>query len=127
MPDVALVKVVVPSGSQAPDTDLTYTVTFTNGGSAAAQTLVISDQVPANTDFKVSSESHNLGTSGLTVAVTYSNDSGSTWTYTPASGAGGAAAGYDRNVTNIRWTFTGNLSPTSPNNAGTVSFIAKIR
>jgi uncharacterized repeat protein (TIGR01451 family) len=127
VPDVTLAKVVAPSGSQAPDTDLTYTVTFTNGGSAAAQTLVISDQVPGNTDFKVSSESHNLGTTGLTVVVTYSNDSGSTWTYTPASGAGGAAAGYDRNVTNIRWTFTGNLSQTSPNNAGTVSFIAKIR
>ena len=127
VPNVSLSKVVSPTGPQVPNTDLTYTVTFTNGGSAAAQTLVISDQVPANTDFKVGSESHDLGTTGLTVAVSYSNDSGSTWTYTPVSGGGGADAGYDRNVTNIRWTFTGNLSQTPPNNTGTVNFIAKIR
>jgi len=45
----------------------------------------------------------------LTVVIDYSNDSGATWTYTPASGGGGAPSGYDRSVTNIRWTFTGNL------------------
>jgi uncharacterized repeat protein (TIGR01451 family) len=127
VPDVSLTKGVSPSGSQVPNTDLTYTVTFTNGGSAAAQTLVISDQVPANTDFKVGSESHDLGTTGLTVVVSYSNDGGSSWTYTPVSAGGGADAGYDRNVTNIRWTFSGNLSQSPPNNAGTVSFVAKIR
>jgi len=127
VPDVSLTKGVSPSGSQVPNTDLTYTVTFTNGGSAAAQTLVISDQVPANTDFKVGSESHDLGTTGLTVVVSYSNDGGSSWTYTPVSAGGGADAGYDRNVTNIRWTFSGNLSQSPPNNNGTVSFVAKIR
>ena len=68
-----------------------------------------------------------LGTTGLTVAVAYSNNSGSTWAYTPASGAGGAPAGYDRLVTNVRWTFTGNLSPTVPNNTGSVGFIARVR
>jgi hypothetical protein len=127
VPSVAIVKGVNPSGSQAPGTDLTYTITFTNSGSASAQSLEIKDPIPANTDFKVGSESHNLGTTGLTVIVTYSNDSGSTWTYTPVSAGGGADAGYDRNVTNIRWTFSGNLSQTPPNNTGTVSFIAKIR
>lgn len=127
VPTVALLKSVNPTGPQAPGTELTYTVNFTNSGSAAAQTLVIKDPVPPNTDFKVGSESHNLGTTGLAVALAYSNDNGSTWTYTPVSGGGGAAAGYDRSVTNIRWTFTGNLSQASPNNAGTVSFIAKIR
>jgi hypothetical protein len=127
VPSVALSKSVNPSGSQSPGTDLTYSVTFTNGGSATAQSLVISDVVPANTDFKVGSEAHTLGTTGLTVAISYSNDTGSTWTYTPASGGGGAGSGYDRNVTNIRWTFTGNLSQTLPNNTGSVSFIARIR
>jgi hypothetical protein len=127
VPTVDLVKSVSPPGSQQPDTDLTYTVTFTNSGSAAAQSLVIKDPVPANTDFKVGSESHNLGTTGLTVVVAYSSDNASSWTYTPVSGGGGADAGYDHNVTNIRWTFSGNLSKTSPNNTGSVNFTAKIK
>ena len=122
-----LQKSVSPIGSQIPGTDLTYTVTFTNSGGTAASSFVITDPVPANTDFKVGSVSNSLGTTGLTVVVSYSNDGGGTWTYTPVSGGGGASAGYDRNVTNIKWTFTGNLSQTSPNNTGSVSFIAKIR
>jgi hypothetical protein len=85
------------------------------------------DAVPANTDFKVGSITNSLGTTGLTVAVAYSNNGGATYAYTPVSGGGGAAAGYDRSVTNIRWTFTGNLSQTSPNNSGSMSFISRIR
>src|SRR5439155_11612812 len=114
-PNVRLDNSVNPSGTQPPTTDLVYTVTFTNTQCCAAQSLVIADPIPANTDFKVGSETHSLGTTGLTVSVAYSNDGGSTWTYTPASGGGGAPSGYDRNVTNVQWTFTGNLSQTSPN------------
>lgn len=127
VPSVALVKSVSPGGSQAPGTDLGYTITFTNSGGVAAQTLVITDPIPPSTDFKVGSVTNNLGTTGLTVTVAYSNNGGSTWTYTPVSGGGGAGAGYDRSVTNIRWTFTGNLSHTSPNNTGSVSFTSRIR
>ena len=127
VPNVALAKSVSPSGSQIPGTDLGYTITFTNTGGLAAQTLVIKDPIPASTDFKVGSVTTSLGTTGLTVVVAYSNNSGTTWTYTPVSGGGGASAGYDRNVTNIRWTFTGNLSQTSPNNTGSVGFTTKIR
>jgi uncharacterized repeat protein (TIGR01451 family) len=127
VPNVALTKSVSPSGSQVPGTDLAYTIAFTNSGGLAAQTLVIKDPIPSSTDFKVGSVTNSLGTTGLTVVVAYSNNSGTTWTYTPVSGGGGASAGYDRFVTNIRWTFTGNLSPTSPNNTGSVSFTAKIR
>ena len=126
-PVVGLVKSVNPGSPQPPSTDLTYTITFTNSGGTAAQSLVVKDPIPANTDFKVGSVTNSLGTTGLTVTVTYSNDAESTWTYTPVSGGGGASAGYDRNVTNIRWTFTGNLSQTSPNNSGSVSFTARIR
>jgi uncharacterized repeat protein (TIGR01451 family) len=125
--NVTLTKSVSPSGSQIPGTDLVYTVAFTNTGGAAASTFVMTDPVPTNTDFKVGAVTSSLGTTGLTIAVAYSNNNGSTWTYTPASGGGGAAAGYDRNVTNIRWTFTGNLSQTSPNNSGSIGFTAKIR
>ena len=126
-PNIALVKSVDLPGNQSPGTDLTYSIAFTNSGGSAAQTLVVTDPIPPNTDFKIGSESHNLGTTGLTVVVAYSNDNGSTWTYTPVSGGGSAPAGYDRNVTNIRWTFSGNLSQTSPNNAGSVSFTSRIR
>jgi hypothetical protein len=59
--------------------------------------------------------------------VEYSNDNAATWTYTPVSGAGSALAGYDRTVTHVRWRFTGNLSQTAPNNAGSVTFTARIR
>lgn len=124
---VTLTKSVSPTGSQMPGTDLVYTVAFSNTGGAAASSFVVSDPVPTNTDFKVGSVTSSLGTTGLAVAVSYSNNGGSTWTYAPASGGGGAAAGYDRNVTNVRWTFTGNLSATAPNNAGSVGFTAKIR
>jgi uncharacterized repeat protein (TIGR01451 family) len=127
VPNVTLAKSVSPSGSQIPGTDLAYSITFTNTGGVAAQTLVIKDPIPPSTDFKVGSVTSSLGTTGLAVTVAYSNNSGSTWTYTPASGGGGASAGYDRNVTDIRWTFTGNLSQTSPNNTGSVGFTAKIR
>ena len=113
--------------ARLPGADLTYTIGFTNGGTAVASSLVVADPVPPNTDFKVGSVTNNLGTTGLTVSVAYSNNSGGTWVYTPASGGGGAPAGYDRSVTNIRWTFTGNLSQTSPNNTGSVSFSARIR
>ena len=127
VPIVGLVKSVNPPGTQMPGADLTYTITFTNTGGAQARQLVITDPVPANTDFKVGSVTNSLGTTGLTVTVAYSNNAGSTYAYTPVSGGGGASAGYDRNVTNIRWTFTGNLSQTSPNNTGSVNFTAKIR
>ncbi len=126
-PSVTLVNAVTPSGTQSPGTDLDYTVTFTNTQCCPAQSLTISDPIPANTDFKVGSVTTNLGTTGLTVVVTYSNDGGTTWTYTPVSGAGGAPAGYDRVVTNILWTFTGNLSQSAPNNAGSAGFTARIR
>jgi uncharacterized repeat protein (TIGR01451 family)/fimbrial isopeptide formation D2 family protein len=131
-PDVQLVKdCTAPANcttqQQTPGTDLTYKITFTNSGGRAAQNFVLTDQIPSNTDFKVGSVSTSLGTTGTTVVVAYSNDGGATYAYTPASGGGGAPAGYDRNVTHVRWTFTGNLSQTSPNNTGSVSFTTRIR
>ena len=85
------------------------------------------ERVFHNLDFKVGSITGSTGTTGLTATIEYSNDGGTTWTYTPVSGGGGAPAGYDRSVTNIRWTFTGNLSQTSPNNTGSVTFTSRIR
>jgi uncharacterized repeat protein (TIGR01451 family) len=127
IPVVGLVKSVTPAGNQTPGTDLAYAINFSNTGSLAARNLVITDPVPANTDFKIGSMTSALGTTGLTVAFAYSNNGGTTYVYTPVSGAGGAPTGYDRLVTNVRWTFTGNLSQTPPNNAGSVGFTVRIR
>jgi len=136
-PNISLVKSVNPNGFQAPGTDLTYTVVYTNNGGQLASNFVLVDpnmqnvdpleRVLHNVDFKVSSTTSNPGTTGLVATFEYSNDSGVTWTYTPASGGGGAPAGYDRNITNVRWTFAGILSQTAPNNSGSVGFTVRIR
>jgi fimbrial isopeptide formation D2 family protein/uncharacterized repeat protein (TIGR01451 family) len=136
-PSISLVKSVSPSGPQQPGTDVAYTITYTNTGGMPASSFIIVDPNPANTDplervfrnvdFKLGSMTSAPGTSGLVATFEYSNNGGTTWTYTPVSGGGTAPAGYDRNVTNIRWTFSGNLSQTSPNNTGSVSFTVRIR
>ena len=61
------------------------------------------------------------------IDILQTTDGGTTWTYAPASGAGGAPAGYDGNVTNVQWNFTGSLGQTAPNNTGSVSFVARIK
>lgn len=136
-PSISLVKSVVPSGVQIPGTDLTYTIAYTNTGGQPATTFVIVDpnmanidpleRVLRNLDFKVGTMTSNPGTTGLVATFEYSNDGGSSWSYTPVSGGGGAPTGYDRNVTNVRWSFTGSLSHLAPNNSGDVSFMVRIR
>lgn len=122
------------TASQMPGTDLTFKIQFTNSGGQSASGIIIVDGVPSNMDFKVGTAATNLGTTGLTVNIQYSNDyvssnpATATWTYTPVSAGGGASAGYDRNVKAVRWRVTaGSLSYASPNNTGDVSFTAKIR
>ncbi len=139
-PNVSLCKTIQgqpcppPAITGLPGSDLSYVITFTNTGGSAASSFVITDPIPANTDFKVGALTSNLGSTSLSLTlvipndrITYSNNGGATWTYTPASGAGGAPAGYDRNVTHIRWGFVGNLSQTAPNNTGNAGFIVRIR
>ncbi len=139
-PNIALVKTCsspanCESAVQLSGTELTYTISFTNSGGRGATNFSIVDPNPAiatlklnnDTDFKIGSVTNSLGTTGLTATVTYSNNSGASFTYTPVSAAGGAPAGYDRTVTHIRWAFTGTLSQTAPNNTGNVSFVVRIR
>ncbi|MCP9495505.1 MAG: right-handed parallel beta-helix repeat-containing protein [Pyrinomonadaceae bacterium MAG19_C2-C3] len=133
-PAVGLVKSVSPEGDITPGTDLTYTIAFTNTGGQSATGFRLIDPDPASslrlnlsTDFKLDSAAAALGTTGLTTTFEYSNDNAATWTYTPVSAAGGAPDGYDRNVTHVRWIFTGNLSHTAPNNTGSVSFVVRVR
>jgi hypothetical protein len=97
----------------------------TNNSTITASSIVLLDPVPANTDFKVGSITSNPGT-GITLVVTsYSNDGGSTWTYTPVSGGGSAPAGYDRTVTHVRFTLTGPVAPADV--AGSNGFTVRIR
>ncbi len=122
------------TSAQLPGTDVTYKIQFTNTGGSSAQSVKFVDNIPANTDYKIGSATNDVGTTGLTISIEYSNDYDplnptlATWTYTPVSGGGGASAGYDRLVKAIRWRVTaGSLSNVSPNNVGSVSFITKIR
>src|SRR5207247_11263847 len=96
VPNVTLQKSVSPNAAAQtiPGADLTYTIAFSNSGTAAASSLVITDPIPNNTDFKVGSVTNSLGTTGLTVAVAYSSNGGSTYAYTPVIGGGGASAVY---------------------------------
>jgi hypothetical protein len=89
--------------------------------------VVPAERVFNNVDFKVGSLISSPGTTGLVASFQYSNDGGATWAYTPVSGGGGAPAGYDRAVTNVRWSFAGSLSQTGPNNTGSVTLTVRIR
>jgi uncharacterized repeat protein (TIGR01451 family) len=126
-PSIAITQSVLPGGAQSPGTDLTITSTFTNSGGSSAQNFSLTEPVPSSTNFKLSSAAANIGSTSLTANILYSNDGGTTFAYTPVSGGGGAVSGYDRNVTHVRFAFTGTLSKTAPNNAGSVSFISVIR
>lgn len=114
--------------AQQPGADVTFVIIFTNTGGSPAQGLTITDSVPANTDFKVGSMILNAGSTGLTLTPWYSYD-GTTFATSPvpASGAGGAPAGYDRTVKAVRWVLNGNLSQGSPNNTGDVRFTVRIK
>ena len=123
-PNFTTAKAVSPNGTQLPGTDLTYTVTITNDGSADAAGVVVSDSLAVELDFNVGSVVTSLP---VTATVEYSNDAGGSWTYVPISAGCGAPTNYDRCVTHIRWTLDNDLSYIGPNNTGTVEFVARIQ
>jgi uncharacterized repeat protein (TIGR01451 family) len=124
-PAITTAKSVNPSGVQAPGTELTYTVTVTNAGSEAAESVVTVDSLPAEVEFRVGSVATTLPP-GVGGTVEFSTD-GADWTYSPASGGCGAPAGFDGCVTRIRWTLTDPLSAVTPDNVGSLQFVARIR
>ena len=125
-PNLAVGKAVNPNGTQLPGTELTYTVTITNDGSEDAAGVVVLDSLPEELDFKVGTIVNNLP-SGVTATVEYSDDAGSTWTYTPVSAGCSAPANFDSCVTHIRWTLNNDLSYVGPDNTGNVEFVARIQ
>ncbi len=137
-PIVALVKtcptpIDCTNANQLPETDVVFSIEFTNSGFDPAQSISILDGIPPNTVFKLGSANASPGSTSISFVVEYSDDydplnpTAATYTYTPVSGGGGADPGYDKNVKAIRWrAISGTLSSNAPNNVGTVSFGAKI-
>jgi uncharacterized repeat protein (TIGR01451 family) len=125
-PVISIAKAVSPAGTPIPGTNLTFTSTVTNVGGASASSVAIVDSLPATVQYKLASTSATLP-AGVTVVIEYSNDGGTTWTYTPISTGCSAPIGYDRCVNRIRWRLQAALSSAAPNNQGTLSFISRIR
>lgn len=120
---------VVKSASPAtanPGQLITYTVNVQNSGSGTANSVVLTDQMSPYVSWSLNGYGAGLpfsltqgsSVSGLTLgAMDFSTTNGSTWGYTPVSGGGGAAAGYDGNVTNWKLNMNGAM------NGGNASFI----
>ncbi|BAL80367.1 DUF7619 domain-containing protein [Caldisericum exile] len=104
----------MPHNPAQPGDTVTYTITYGNNGNLTAANTFIVDKIPANTKFIVGSVTGEQG-----VSIEYSNDNGTTWTYTPVDSGDGT----DLNVTDIRWTI-GSLAPNITNQ--TASFKVKI-
>jgi uncharacterized repeat protein (TIGR01451 family) len=75
-----------------PGAAILYTVNYSNNGFGIASGLEVVDEIPDYTDFKTGS-----ATGERITAVSYSNDNGATFNYTPTTEA------TDPNVTNIKW------------------------
>lgn len=123
---VTIAKSVNLPGTVTPGIDLTYTVTINSVGNADAVDVVVVDSLAAEVDFRLGSVVNNLP-AGIGVTVEYSNDDGSSWTYTPISLGCGAPAGYDGCVTHIRWSLQDDLPADPPDSTGSVEFVARIR
>lgn len=124
--NLVLTKSVNPAGAQLPGTELTYRTDYANVGTADLTSIVIYDAIPAWTQYRVGSAAIGTPAPGITgITIEYSDDGGTSWSYTPVSGGGGAPAGFDANVTNIRWTLAGTLAGGAATSDG-VSFTVRI-
>jgi len=86
---------------------ITYTLTYTAGGTASSFGISIVDQVPANTTYVTGSAT------GASTTINYSHDGGATYDALETVP-----------VTHIRWQRT---SPLAPGGSGTTSFKAAVR
>lgn len=58
-PNVSVVKSVAPTGNQPPGTTLTYTIVVTNNGTGGANSVVLTDPIPANTTYQAGTITFN--------------------------------------------------------------------
>jgi len=102
-------------GNANPGQVVVFTVQIANTGAGAGASVVLTDDLSTYGSFYLGggapfSFNDSIPASGLSLGVAqYSKDNGTTWTYTPISGGGGAPAGYDANVTNWRIPMTGSI------------------
>jgi len=120
-PVIQLSKSVDVSAAR-PYEDLTYTITFTNAGSATAQNLIIQDVLPNHSLLVVDSAEGNgnfngAGASGLASVSYFSN--GTTWV-----GSGSDSASSISNLSAVRWTIVSNVDA---GDYGTVQFTVRVK
>jgi uncharacterized repeat protein (TIGR01451 family) len=110
--------------SVVPGDIITYTETITNTGAGITTGVVVTDSLSPYVQWGLNSYGTGVAfqfvdgipASGLTLGTSvYSNNSGSTWVYTPVSGGGGAPAGYDGNVTNWSIPMNGTMNANGAN------------
>ena len=113
-----------------PGATMQYLVNVSNQGKGTADsnTLVITDAIPANSSFVVGSVAFTDGStsSGLSFGsanVSYSNDNGATWTYTPTAGTNGT----DPNVTNVRFSPQGSMNGMTGATAPSFNIIFQVK
>lgn len=123
-PELSLVRSVGPA-TVLPGTVLTHQLSLGNPGESDATSVVLSDSLPTVTEFEVGSPTSTLP-AGVSVVVSYSQDGGATWTYSPVSGACGAAAGFDGCVDAIRWEFTGDFTAGAPSGSGLLQYRVRV-
>jgi uncharacterized repeat protein (TIGR01451 family) len=105
-PSLTLVK-SADKATAPPGGVVTYTLTYTSGGTASAFGISIVDQVPANTTYVAGSAA------GAVTTIAFSHDGGATYDALETAP-----------VTHIRWQRT---SPLAPGGSGTTSFKAAVR
>jgi len=102
---------------------ITYTIQVNNTGTGLAHNVIIDDHMSPYTNFKLDfgagspfAMTNGVPASGLTLGVpVYSNNDGTSYVYAPTSGAGGASAGYDANVTNWQIPMVGLMNGNGSN------------
>jgi uncharacterized repeat protein (TIGR01451 family) len=109
-PNLVMIK-SVDLANALPGQDINYSVVASSTGLSPAASIVLVDSIPDYAGFRIGSATFSAGTTSLTSAVTYSDDGGTTWAYSPGSGACTAPAGYDYCVTHVRWTLLGTMPP----------------
>jgi uncharacterized repeat protein (TIGR01451 family) len=123
LPSLLVVK-SADNASVKPGQVVTYMVLVTNTGSGNATAVTADDSLSSYTSLGLNSYgagvvfqfSNGPPVSGLSLGTPiYSSDNGTTWTYTPVSGGGGAPAGYDGNVTNWKIPITGTMNANGAN------------
>lgn len=104
---------------------ITYTILVTNTNTGTATNVVVTDGLSPYTYFGLNSYAASpfafqftdgSPSSGLSLGtISYSNNGGVSYAYTPVSGGGGAPAGYDANVTNWQISMTGTMAANNAN------------